>query len=110
MACSVWRASSLELRTGCTLTIVPVALVLGTMHHLAHLILGAEFLSAGWGQKPAQSHDSGSLSKRKAGAMKTNHKKTPWLSSRRLPNTFGRSSRRRNGASTIDRSQRISVG
>ena len=38
---------------GYTLTIVPGALVLGTMDHLAHLILGAVFLSAGWLQIPA---------------------------------------------------------
>ena len=39
---------------GYTLTIVPGALVLGTMDHLAHLILGAVFLSAGWLQIPAR--------------------------------------------------------
>ena len=31
------------------LTIIPGALVLGTMDHLVHLILGAIFLSVGWG-------------------------------------------------------------
>ena len=31
-----------------TFTIVPGALVLGTMDHLVHLILGAIFLSVGW--------------------------------------------------------------
>jgi len=36
-----------------TYTIIPGALVLGTMDHLVHLILGAVFLSAGWVQKPA---------------------------------------------------------
>jgi hypothetical protein len=32
-----------------TFTIVPGALVLGTIDHLVHLILGAIFLSVGWG-------------------------------------------------------------
>jgi Domain of unknown function (DUF4383) len=32
-----------------TFTIIPGALVLGTMDHLVHLILGAIFLSVGWG-------------------------------------------------------------
>jgi hypothetical protein len=36
-----------------TFTIIPGALVLGTMDHLAHLILGAVFLSVGWFEKPA---------------------------------------------------------
>src|SRR2546425_11630418 len=36
-----------------TFTIIPGALVLGTMDHLVHLILGAVFLSVGWVQKPA---------------------------------------------------------
>ena len=31
-----------------TFTIIPGALVLGTMDHLVHLILGATFLSVGW--------------------------------------------------------------
>jgi hypothetical protein len=31
-----------------TFTIIPGALVLGTMDHLVHLILGALFLSVGW--------------------------------------------------------------
>jgi len=36
-----------------TFTIIPGALVLGTMDHLAHLILGAVFLSVGWaGERP----------------------------------------------------------
>jgi hypothetical protein len=39
--------------TNYTLTIIPGALVLGTMDHLVHLILGAIFLSVGWIQKPA---------------------------------------------------------
>ena len=34
-------------------TFIPGSLVLGTMDHLAHLILGAIFLSAGFVQKPA---------------------------------------------------------
>ena len=38
---------------GYTLTIIPGALMLGTMDHLVHLILGAVFLSVGWVQKPA---------------------------------------------------------
>jgi len=36
-----------------TFTIIPGALVLETMDHLVHLILGAVFLSVGWVQKPA---------------------------------------------------------
>src|SRR5438445_1591394 len=32
-----------------TFTIIPGALVLGTMDHLVHLVLGAVFLSGGWG-------------------------------------------------------------
>jgi type II secretory pathway component PulF len=32
-----------------TFTIIPGALVLGTMDHFVHLILGAIFLSVGWG-------------------------------------------------------------
>ena len=32
-----------------TFTIIPGALVLGTMDHLVHLIFGAVFLSVGWG-------------------------------------------------------------
>jgi hypothetical protein len=36
-------------------TFIPGSLVLGTMDHLAHLILGAVFLSVGWVQKPATS-------------------------------------------------------
>ena len=36
-----------------TFTIIPGALVLGTMDHLVHLILGAIFLSVGWGRRPA---------------------------------------------------------
>ena len=32
-----------------TFTIIPGALVLGTMDHLVHLIFGAIFLSVGWG-------------------------------------------------------------
>ena len=36
-----------------TFTIIPGALVLGTMDHLVHLILGAVFLSVGWVKKPA---------------------------------------------------------
>ena len=35
--------------TDYTFTIIPGALVLGTMDHLVHLILGAVFLSVGWG-------------------------------------------------------------
>jgi hypothetical protein len=38
---------------GYTFTIIPGALVLGTMDHLLHLILGATFLSVGCIQKPA---------------------------------------------------------
>ena len=38
---------------GYTFTLIPGALVLGTMDHLMHLILGAVFLSVGWVQKPA---------------------------------------------------------
>ena len=34
-------------------TIIPGALVLGTMDHLFHLILGAVFLSVGWGRRVA---------------------------------------------------------
>ena len=37
-----------------TFTIIPGALVLGTMDHLVHLIFGAVFLSVGWVQKPAK--------------------------------------------------------
>jgi hypothetical protein len=36
-----------------TFTIIPGALVLGTMDHLVHLILGAIFLSVGWGWRAA---------------------------------------------------------
>jgi uncharacterized protein DUF4383 len=36
-----------------TFTIIPGALVLGTMDHLVHLILGAIFLSVGWGRQAA---------------------------------------------------------
>jgi len=36
-----------------TFTIIPGTLVLGTMDHLVHLILGVVFLSVGWVQKPA---------------------------------------------------------
>jgi len=36
-----------------TFTIIPGALILGTMDHLVHLILGAIFLSVGWGRRPA---------------------------------------------------------
>ena len=36
-----------------TLKIIPGALVLGTMDHLVHLILGAIFLSVGWGCRAA---------------------------------------------------------
>jgi len=36
-----------------TLKIIPGALVLGTMDHLVHLILGAIFLSVGWGWRAA---------------------------------------------------------
>ena len=36
-----------------TFTIIPGALVLGTMDHLVHLILGAILLSVGWGRRPA---------------------------------------------------------
>ena len=43
---------------GYTLPIMPGALVLGTMDHLAHLILGAVFLSAGWFQKSATAASS----------------------------------------------------
>ena len=39
--------------TDYTFTIIPGALVLGTMDHLVHLILGAIFLLVGWVQKPA---------------------------------------------------------
>ncbi len=39
--------------TGYTFTMIPGALVLGTMDHLFHLILGTVFLSVGWVQKPA---------------------------------------------------------
>jgi len=35
------------------LTIIPGALVLGAMDHLVHLILGAIFLSVGWGRQAA---------------------------------------------------------
>src|SRR4030095_4130220 len=35
------------------LTIIPGTLVLGTMDHLVHLILGAVFISVGWGWQPA---------------------------------------------------------
>ena len=35
-----------------TFTIIPGALVLGTMDHLVYLILGAIFLSVGWGWRP----------------------------------------------------------
>ena len=38
---------------GYTFTMIPGSLVLGTMDHLVHLILGAVFLSVGWVQKPA---------------------------------------------------------
>jgi len=38
---------------GYTFTMAPGALVLGTMDHLVHLILGAVFLSVGWVQKPS---------------------------------------------------------
>ena len=38
---------------GYTVTMIPGALVLGTMDHLVHLLLGAVFLSVGWAQKPA---------------------------------------------------------
>ena len=34
-------------------TIIPGTLVLGTMDHLVHLILGAIFLSVGWGRRAA---------------------------------------------------------
>jgi len=34
-------------------TFIPGSLVLGTMDHLVHLMLGAVFLSVGWIQKPA---------------------------------------------------------
>jgi hypothetical protein len=36
-----------------TYTIIPGALVLGTMDHLVHLILGVVFLSVGWGSRAA---------------------------------------------------------
>ena len=36
-----------------TLTIIPGALVLGTMDHLVHLTVGAIFLSVGWGCRAA---------------------------------------------------------
>ena len=36
-----------------TFTIIPGALILGTMDHLVHLIFGAIFLSVGWGRRPA---------------------------------------------------------
>ena len=36
-----------------TFTIIPGALVLGTMDHLVHLILGIVFLSVGWVKKSA---------------------------------------------------------
>ena len=41
--------------TDYTFTIIPGALVLvlGTMDHLVHLILGAVFLSVGWGWRAA---------------------------------------------------------
>jgi uncharacterized protein DUF4383 len=35
------------------LTIIPGTLVLGAMDHLVHLILGAIFLSVGWGRRAA---------------------------------------------------------
>jgi hypothetical protein len=35
--------------TDYTFTVIPGALVLGTMDHLVHLIFGAVFLSVGWG-------------------------------------------------------------
>jgi hypothetical protein len=38
---------------GYTFTIIPGALVLGTMDHLFHLIVGAIFLSVGWGWRAA---------------------------------------------------------
>jgi hypothetical protein len=38
---------------GTDYTIFPGALVLGTMDHLAHLILGVVFVAVGWNQKPA---------------------------------------------------------
>jgi hypothetical protein len=38
---------------GYVLTIIPGALVLGRMDHLVHMILGAIFLSVGWGWQPA---------------------------------------------------------
>jgi hypothetical protein len=36
-----------------TVTLIPGALVLGTMDHLVHMILGALFLSVGWGSRTA---------------------------------------------------------
>jgi hypothetical protein len=36
-----------------TFTIMPGPMVLGTMDHLVHLILGAVFLSVGWGWRAA---------------------------------------------------------
>ena len=38
---------------GYILTIIPGTLVLGTMDHLVHLLLGAIFLSVGWGWQAA---------------------------------------------------------
>jgi hypothetical protein len=40
-------------------TIIPGALVLGTMDHLVHLILGAIFLSVGWGGRAATANPPG---------------------------------------------------
>jgi uncharacterized membrane protein HdeD (DUF308 family) len=34
-----------------TFTIIPGALVLGTMDHVVHLVLGTVFLSVGWGSR-----------------------------------------------------------
>ena len=38
---------------GTDYTILPGAPVLGTMDHLAHLVLGVVFVAVGWNQKPA---------------------------------------------------------